>query len=299
MGIKSIGEFFGLFGELGNLKKTIADIKPVLENFDKSENPKESFEKMLEVAKNNPVIDDLLMGTKTYYMAMRAADNAEKKGWSYACLEAVKEMSVNVEVFNKENIPLDGRVIYVSNHPYGLLDSAILIGELGSILNNKKKDLKIIAMSQLKFIKGIEEILYFVNSTNSRSNFSSLKDSLKYLDKGGNLAICPSGTMSGQELKEYPWKNGISSFIAHSSFVVPMWFSGPDHEKTYNLLAKYKKTEKLRRMFSFREAWNKPGKIVYLNIGEPISSEKLMKIKEYKERIQYLRDTAESLKIKL
>jgi putative hemolysin len=298
MGIRSLGDIFDLFRELKDIRKMISEIKPVFEDFDKSHNPKDSLEKVLKAAKNNPVIDDLLKVSKTYDMILRAEKNAEEKGWNYACLESIKEMGVNVELIGKENIPNKGPALYVSNHPYGLLDSAILFGSLGSLLKEKGEKIKVIAMNQLKFIKGIEEILLFVHSTSSGSNLSSLRDSLRYIDEGGNLAIYPSERgMSGPRLREYPWRNGISPFISHSSYVVPMWFSGPDHEKVYNLLAKNKKTEKLRRAFSFREAWIKKGKTITLNIGEPIPSEKLMNIKDSKERVQYLRKKAEDLKI--
>jgi 1-acyl-sn-glycerol-3-phosphate acyltransferase len=296
MGIKSFADVLGLFGELSRIREIIPEIKPVLEHFDKSENPRESLEIVLEAAKRNPVIDDLLKVTKTYGMILRAEKNADKMGWNYACNESIKEMGVKVELIGEKNIP-NGPALYVSNHPYGLLDSAILFGSLGSILKEKGEKMKVIGMNQLKFIKGIEEILLFVHSTNSGSNLSSLRDSIKYIDEGGNLAIYPSGTISGPRLREYSWGNGISPFISHSSYTVPMWFSGPDHEKIYNLLAINNKTEKLRRVFSFREAWINKGKTIILNIGEPILSEELMKIKDSKERIQYLRKSAEILKI--
>ncbi|MFH1503327.1 MAG: 1-acyl-sn-glycerol-3-phosphate acyltransferase [Candidatus Diapherotrites archaeon] len=298
MGIKSLAEIGHLFKELAEFKKKAPEIKSLFEYFDKSENPKESLEKILEAVKRNPVTDDLLKISQTYNMVLRAEKNACEKGWNYACLESVKEMGVKIEIIGEENIPLKGPTLYVSNHPYGLLDSAVLIGGLGSLLEKKGEKMKVIGMNQLKFIKGIEEVVYFVNSTGAGSNLSVLKDSLEYLENGGNLAIYPSGIMSGPKLKEYPWKNEIASFIPHSSYVVPIWFSGPDHEKIYNFLARYEKTENLRRVFSFRGTWNKQGKTIYLKIGNPLPSEWLMdEFKDGKERIVYLRRCAENLKV--
>jgi len=295
--MKSLADVWSLFKELAEIKRMIPEIKPVFEYFDKSENPKVSLEKILDAVKRNPVTDDLLKISKTYYMMLRAEKNAEEKGWNYACLESVKEMGVKVELIGEEHIPVKGPTLYVSNHPYGLLDSAILIGHLGSLLKEREEKLKVIAMNQLRFIKGLEEILTFVHSTSSGSNLSSLRDSLRYLEDRGNLAIYPSGNMSGSGLKEYPWKNGIAGFISYSSYVIPMWFSGPNHEGLYNLLARNEKTEKLRRVFSLRGAWNKRGKTITLNIGKPIRSEDLMNIKDNKERIQYLRECAETLRV--
>ena len=295
--MKSLADVWSLFKELAEIKRMIPEIKPVFEYFDKSENPKVSLEKILNAVKKNPITDDLLKISKTYYMILRAEKTAEEKGWNYACLESVKEMGVKVELIGEEHIPVKGPTLYVSNHPYGLLDSAILIGHLGSLLKEREEKLKVIAMNQLRFIKGLEEILTFVHSTSSGSNLSSLRDSLRYIDNGGNLAIYPSGNMSGSGLKEYPWKNEIASFISHSSYVVPMWFSGPNHEKIYNFLARHEKTENLRRVYSLREAWSKKGKTITLNIGKPICSEELMNIKDNKERIQYLRECAETLRV--
>jgi len=296
MGIKSLSDVWGLFGELSKIKKLIPDIKPFFEDFDKSENPQASLEKILGAVRKNPVVDDLLKVSKTYEMILRAEENAKKNGWNYACLEAVKEMGVKVELVGKEHVP-PGPALYVSNHLYGLLDSAVLFGSLGSLLKEKGERLKAIAMNQLRFISGIEEILVFVHSTTSSSNLNSLRESIKYIDSGGNLAIYPSGNMSGARLKEYPWKNGMAHLIPHFSYVVPMWFSGPNHEKIYNLLARHEKTEKLRRVFSLRGAWSKEGKTIMLNIGEPVYSKELMKIEDGKERIQYLRERAEALRV--
>jgi hypothetical protein len=84
--------------------------------------------------------------------------------------------------------------------------------------------------------------------------------------------------MSKAGLEEYPWKKSLGTFVSHSEYVVPMWFSGPNHAKMYNLLAKIKRTEKLRRVFSLRETWNKVGETIILNIGEAIRSAECLKV---------------------
>jgi len=298
--IKSFRDAYNLSREIGYFKKEFPKIKALFEDFDNSENPKESLEKIIEAARANPLTDDFLKVSKTYDMISRAEENAVKKGWPYACLEAVKEMGVNTKVISPENIPLDDSALYITNHPYGLLDSAAVLGNLGSILKENNKQIKFVAMNQLRFIKGIDEILHFVHCTTSSSNIKTLKDSISYLNNGGNLAICPAGAMSGSGLKEYSWKNEMTPFISHSEYVVPVWTSGPNHEGLYNLLARSKKTEKLRRVLSLREAWNKEGKDIYIKIGKPIPSKWIMsEIKDGKSRMEYLKKCAEALKIKV
>ena len=80
MGIKSVGEFFGLFRELAEFKRKYPEIKLLFEEFDKSKNPKVTLEKILEVVKRNPIIDDLLKISQTYVVIERAEKNAEEKG---------------------------------------------------------------------------------------------------------------------------------------------------------------------------------------------------------------------------
>jgi len=299
MVIKSLEDIWNLFGELRKLKKYAPEITSAFQYFDQSEDPKKALGEIIDSAKRNPVLDDLLKISKTYYMVSRAEKKAEKKGWNYAGKEAVKEMGVNYEIRGAENIPTNGKALYISNHPYGLLDGAILLGGLGSLLSKEGRRLKLVGMNQLRFIKGIEKVVYFVHSTVKRRNLGSIRESLRYLDKGGNLAIYPSGGMSKAGLREYPWKSGLGIFVSHSSYVVPMWFSGPDHAMMYNFLSKIKikKIEKLRRVLSLREVWNKVGQTIVLNIGKPISSEELKERGNIEERVQYLRQKAESLKV--
>ncbi len=282
--------------DIWNLPRELKDLKRVFQYFDQDKDPKKILEEILACAKRNLVLDDLLKVTKTYDMISRAEKAVEKRGWNYACQEAIKEMGVNYEIRGAENIPTNGGTLYISNHLYGLLDGAILVAGLGSLLSEKGRGLRVIGMNQLKAIKGIEKIIYFVHSTTKGQNMSSLRKPLKYVSKGGDLAIFPSGRMSKAGLEEYDWKN-LRIFLSFSSCVVPMWFSGPNHAMMYNLFAKFKKTEQVRRVFSFNETWNKAGKKVVLNIGEPIRSEELKEKGNTQERIQYLRQKAEGLKV--
>jgi 1-acyl-sn-glycerol-3-phosphate acyltransferase len=282
--------------DVWNLPKGLKEVKRTFQNFDQDEDPEKVLEEILACAKRNPVLDDLLKVSKTYDMISRAEKTAEKRGWNYACNEAVKEMCVNYEVRGAENIPKDSRVLYVSNHLYGLLDGAILVAGLGSLLSEKGRKLRVIGMNQLRAIKGIEKIVYFVHSTAKKINFGSLKKPLRYIQDGGDLAIFPSGRMSKAGLEEYPWKN-LRIFLSYSSKVVPMWISGPSHGILYNVLATFKKTEQSRRIFSFNETWNKKGKKIVLNIGKALSSTELRGKKDNGKIVQSIREAAEALKV--
>lgn len=283
------------------LPKEIWEVKKIFKNFDKDEDSKKVLEEIIACGERNSVINRVLKVNKTYDMILRSEKNAKKYGWISACQEALKETGVNYEVRGAENIPKkedipeNKGILYVSNHPYGLLDSMILVAGLGSVLKEEERKLKVIGMNQLKAIKGIEDIVCFVRST-KKDNIFAHREPINYLRKRGDLAIYPSGRMSKAGLKEYEWQSLIS-FLSFSSYVVPMWFSGPDHGMLYNLSSIFK--EQARRVFSFRETFNKKGKKVILNIGEKIkiNHEELRKKKNNGEIVQYLKREAEALKV--
>jgi len=295
--VKPLKNAWGFFGELWRLKKYVPEIKSCLQYFKQDKNTGKILENMINIAKNNPRLDNLLKISKTHEMLFKVEKRAEEKNWNYACQEALKEMEVDYTFKGIENIPVNGGALYVCNHPYGILDGAILFGGLGYVLNKKERKLKVIVKDHFEFIKEIEKEVYFVPSKGEKTNLSSIRSYLKYLDDGGDLAIYPSGRISNAGLKEYPWKNGLKNLITHSSNIVPMWFSGPNHAKAYNFFSKFKKTEKLRNIFSLKELWNKEGKRVILNIGKPIKSSELKERKDIKEKGEYLRKIAETLKV--
>ncbi len=294
-------------GELRKLKKYAPEIKLAFRYFDQDKNPKEALEKIRKIVRNCPVLDDFFKFGEIYDLVLRGEQRAKKRNWDwgYACQEALKETGVNYKIIGEENIPEDGGGLWISNHPWGTVDSMILIAGLYPRISKKGGKLKIIVMNQLRFIEGLEKIAIFVHSTVKGPNIAALRESLKHLDEGGDLAIYPSGRMSKAGLKEYPWKKGLENFVSHSSYVVPMWFSGPNHATIYNFLSKLKITEGLRRAFSLREVCYNVGNNFVLNIGKPISSEKLIKPEEPKEKRYYrkmrqsLREKAEALKVAL
>lgn len=296
MGI-SPKKYYLLLRELTDLKKNMPKIKSIFKEFDDSDDPPVILEKILAEAKKIPYTDEFLNISRTYGMISRAEKKALEEGWDHACIDAVKEMNVKVRLVGDENIPGEGSSLFVSNHPYGIIDSAVIIGNLNSKLSERGQELKLIGMHQLKLIRGIDRIVYFVRNENGYSNLHSLREGIRYLNGGGNLFVFPSGRLSGAKVKEYPWKDGLTAYISHCRNVVPMWFSGPDHEFIYNIMSGNRKTENLRRILSFRGAWNKAGQEITLRIGAPLPSSRLMEIKDGKERIDYLRRCAETLKV--
>lgn len=280
----------------------ISDAKIFLENLDYHSNPREALEEIVQYVQERPLVDGILKGTKTYNLLLKSEERINRHGIVYAAQLFLKDLEANCQITGQENIPNNGSAIYVANHPYGVIDSLILVGGLGGILEEKGRELKIIGTHLLKMVKGIDKTVLFVDSSgNSFRNtplkqyHNSIRNALDALHNGGSLATFPSGQISRENLREYPWNNSLGRLARHADSVVPMWFSGPDHCRFYNFIAK--KNHDIRNVLSFVEAWNKKGKTITLSIGKPISREEISKLGKEKEEItKHIRQKAEELK---
>ena len=291
------------------LKKQIREFKEIkffVENLDYQNNPREALEKIVSYAREKPYLDKLLYVTKTYDVILKAEERAKSVDWYFACKEALKDFGANFEVIGTENIPNNGPALYPSNHIYGFSDATALIGILGSLLKDKNRILKIIAEYKVNMLNGIKKVAFLIDNenefriTSKKSNMASSREILTYMKNGGDLTFFASGTISGPGLREYEWKNGLERLAKHCEYVVPTWFSGPDHELIYNILASNKKTNSLRNVLSLRETWNKKGKTIFFKIGKPISKKELNEVGFDNGKVtQYIREKCEELKIKL
>jgi 1-acyl-sn-glycerol-3-phosphate acyltransferase len=260
--------------------------------------PGESLEQISAYVKGEyPILNRLVKATQTFEMLQRAEENASKKGWGYACQKALEELGVNYEVRGEENIPSTGPLLFPFNHPYGILEGMVVGAGLFPIFEKKGRNLRILGAPQLGIIKGIDNLVSFVDASKKRDYISSLKLPIEHLENNGDLAMCPAGAVSGAGLEECSWKSGIFYLASKSKAVVPMSISGPDHSRMYNLLSEFELTRRLRNVLMMRETWNKKGKNLVLNIGNPISTEVLREIGNRREVVQYLKERCGDLRV--
>ena len=99
-------------------------------------------------------------------------------------------------------IPKRGPVVAVANHPFGLIEGAILAALLPSI----RPDVKILANHLLATAPGADQLCIFVDPFGgeraARSNRKGLKDAIAWLKQGGLLTVFPAGEVSHLSLKE-------------------------------------------------------------------------------------------------
>ena len=105
-------------------------------------------------------------------------------------------LSLNVVGGALDNIPQDGPLILIANHPYGILDGLMM----GHVLSTVRRDFRILAHSVFKKADDLNRVLLPISFDESKDamklNLETRKDALDYLGQGGAIGVFPGGTVS-------------------------------------------------------------------------------------------------------
>jgi len=146
----------------------------------------------------------------------------------------LKYADIKYKVIGSENIPSEGRYIFVSNHPLGGLDGVVFIYELSKYF----KDIKFPVNDILMNIKNLSGIFLPVNKHGSQGREAARMIEEAY-SSPGQILYFPAGLCSRKKkgiIKDLQWhKSFISKAIQHKRDIVPAFFSGRNSNFFYNL----------------------------------------------------------------
>lgn len=188
----------------------------------------------------------------------------------------LKELKINVEVVNEENLPLSGRPLVVANHPLGSIDGVTLI----SLLGKQRKDVLFPVNDILCNLPGLRSVFVPINKYGRNTqNHNALNDAFV-----GQSAMCffPAGTESkiiDGRLQDFKWKKSfIKKAQQFSRDIYPAYIEGSNSKAFYRLY-------KIRHFFGIkfdlemimlpREMFKQEGKTIKITFGKPISYSKL------------------------
>ncbi|MDB2369005.1 lysophospholipid acyltransferase family protein [Octadecabacter sp.] len=178
-----------------------------------------------------------------------------------------------------DNIPAQGPLILVSNHPYGILDGMMM----GRILSERRGgDFKILANSVFRKSPDLERIILPISFDETkqaaRLNLQSRKAALDYLADGGAMGIFPGGTVSTSARPfstpmDPQWRSFTAKMVSKSgATVVPVFFEGAN-SRMFQLASHLHQT--LRMGLLVREFRARVGSDVRVVIGKPIPADQL------------------------
>lgn len=131
-----------------------------------------------------------------------------------------------------DNIPKDGPLVIVANHPHGLVDGMVL----GELIGRVRTDYKILTRSLLTGVGEIERFMIAVPFPHEEhaleKNLEMRRLAMEHLKSGGCIVLFPSGVVASSDSLfgpaiEREWNPFTAKMIQRSrARVIPIYFPG-------------------------------------------------------------------------
>lgn len=191
-------------------------------------------------------------------------------------------LSLDVVGGSLKNIPANGPLILIANHPYGILDGLMM----GHLLDAVRGDFRILANSVFKRAEALNRVILPISFDETKEavklNLTTRATALKYLSDGGAIGVFPGGTVSTarkpfSKPMDPGWRNFTAKMIAKGdATVVPIFFEG-HNSRLFQLASHMHTTLRLGLLIKeFRSRIDEPVRVV---IGDPIASTRLAPLK--------------------
>ena len=190
------------------------------------------------------------------------------------------------------NIPKKGPIIFVANHPFGVVDGVIFL----HLVTRIRRDYFILineVLTHEPFLKDHLLPVDFRGDKNAiRTNLETKARTTERLNNGEALVIFPSGAVATAlkfkgKVEELPWRRFITSRIHETKCtVVPLFFHG-ENSRLFQFVSKL--SMNLRLGLLLHEIMNKRGKTIRVEIGDPIGYDQMESIKDRQKLIEFLR----------
>jgi putative hemolysin len=216
--------------------------------------------------------------------------------WSVMKEKLKVQVRANLE--GLDHVPPSGPVIFIANHPFGVVDG-ILFGEM---ISRVRPNFKFLVNEVLCREEQLNQFFLPIDFRDTKeamqTNLETRRKSLEYLAEGNAIAIFPAGGVATskrlwKEVTDLDWKRFVTKLIRKSNAtVIPFFFHGKNSAlfQTVSHIS-----PSLRLALLLNEVRNKKGKEIHVRIGNPIHHEQIASIDKKDDLLQFLRRTVFSL----
>ncbi|PUA29087.1 MAG: GNAT family N-acetyltransferase [Cellvibrio sp. 79] len=175
--------------------------------------------------------------------------------------------SYSVSQRERNNIPSQGRVIIIANHPIGSLDGLALV----RLVSEVRKDVKIIANDMLMAFEPLHELLLPLDNMTRGAYKQSYKNILQALNNDEAIIIFPAGEVSRASpkgIRDGKWQAGFLHFARKTKApILPIFVSAKNSLLFYSASMIFKP---LATALLAHEMFNKHSAEIKFRIGEVI-----------------------------
>lgn len=191
-------------------------------------------------------------------------------------------------------IPKEGPLIIVANHPFGVLDGLII----SWLISLRRTDFKVLTNSVLDAVPEARPWLLPVDFGGTReavaSNIAMRRAALAQVKAGGCIIVFPAGGVSTVPRPFDPlavddeWKPFTAKLITQSrAHVTPIFFDG-QNSRLFQIASHL--SLELRLALVFREVRRRMGKTLRVEIGETLTPEMLDAAGKRRGLMEFLRE---------
>ncbi|MEM8584860.1 MAG: lysophospholipid acyltransferase family protein [Bacteroidota bacterium] len=215
---------------------------------------------------------------------------------------SLRQLEVELKYDQKAlaSIPKEGPLVFISNHPYGVLDGLIL----GHLVSQVRPQFFILVNELLLGEALLDGFLLPVSFEETKAaihqNIHTKQETIRRIKAGEAPAIFPGGGVATAknwwkgEAEELQWKRFTAKVIQQTKpTVVPLFFPG-QNSRLFQLASKI--DAKLRLGLFINEIRNKMGKEIEIKIGKPMSHTELSSIKNRQDLLDHLQQQVMNLK---
>lgn len=208
------------------------------------------------------------------------------------------QMHVNIKHVGELNIPTDKGVIFVANHPTGLLE---VIVWLYTILKTRQ-DLKMMANNWFDLLdvakNNIISVNPFEDKTSYKQNVKGFIAAKAHLENGGALMLFPAGEVAHWNWKtkavtDPPWKKSILKLSEKTGAPIIPCYSSSKNSMLFNIVGNIH--PRLRTLMLAREFTSKQRKTICIATNAEVNKQTLDKYLNDAQKMAFLRLSSEAL----
>ena len=185
---------------------------------------------------------------------------------------SIDAFNVTLDVKGRENLPEEGRFIFVSNHPLGGFDGMMIISELCRTYSN----LKVLVNDLLMNVKNMDGIFVPINKHGSQA-IENVRRINAIFESNDQVMSFPAGLVSRRKkgvIRDGEWqKSFITKAKQTKRDVIPIHVTGRNSNFFYNLanLRKFLRIKVNIEMFFLpNESYKHRNKHFVITFGRPI-----------------------------
>ena len=215
---------------------------------------------------------------------------------------AMRKMAIDMQydAARLDLAPRQGPLVYVSNHPFGVLDGIALC----SLVEKVRPDFRVLTNAVLLKAPEIRDFVLpidFSSAPDARAtNARSRRAARAFLEGGGALVLFPAGAVSTspdfwgmQPAVDPPWQSFAATMIQGAkAAVVPVHFPG-QNSRLFQIASHISVTVRLALLF--HEVRRRLGTPLPIHFGEPVPYAELAGLRDRQALVDDLRRRSEAL----